>query len=115
MVENGIPQPSEKAIMSRNAKYFRLLTIGVLAAAMIGCESKDDNSLDQANRIDPQKVNDEVFWNHTPELWGTTDRPSDTAGRITRRFNYDGRMFWEDWTNAFYWDRPSRLNRRPIP
>lgn len=103
-------------MMSRNAKCFRLLTIGVLAATLIGCQSKNDQSLDaEANRVDPRKVNDEVFWNHTPELIGTTDRPDDMAGRITRRFNYDSRMFWEDWTNSFYWDRPSRLNRRPIP
>ncbi|MCC6907378.1 MAG: hypothetical protein IT430_05500 [Phycisphaerales bacterium] len=101
--------------MSRNAKCFRLLTIGVLAAAMIGCESNDEASLEEASRVDPQKVNDEVFWDHTPELLTVTDRPDDTAGRITRRFNYDSRMFWEDWINAWYWDRPTRLNRRPIP
>ena len=101
--------------MSRNAKCFRLLTIGVLAAAMIGCESNDDANLEEASRVDPQEINDEVFWDHTPELLGVTDRPDDVAGRIARRTNVDMRMFWEDWTNSFYWDRPSRLNRRPMP
>ncbi len=101
--------------MSRNAKCFRLLTIGVLAAAMFGCESSGDKSLDESARLDPQQINDGVYWNLTPELMEVTDRPDDVAGRIARRTNVDMRMFWEDWTNSFYWDRPSRLNRRPMP
>jgi len=101
--------------MSRNAKYFRLLTIGVLAAAMFGCESGGDKSLDESARLDPQKINDDVYWNLTPELMEVTDRPDDVAGRISRRVNVDMRMFWEDWTNSLYLDRPSRLNRRPMP
>lgn len=101
--------------MSRNAKCFRLLTIGVLATAMFGCESSGDKSLGESARLDPQKINDDAYWNLTPELMAVTDRPGDVAGRISRRFNVDMRMFWEDWTNAMYWDRPSRLNRRPMP
>jgi len=101
--------------MTKKARSLRVLCAGVLAAGMIGCESTDNSRMEGEAAIDPQRVNDDTFWNHTPELLGPTQRSDDYAVQITRRFNVDGRLFWDDWINALYWDRPTRLSRRPLP
>lgn len=101
--------------MSKKARCLHVLTAAALAAAFIGCESSDKSGLEGEASLDPQEINDSVFWDHTPELLGPTQRSDDYAVQITRRFNVDSRLFWEDWINALYWDRPTRLNRRPLP
>lgn len=100
--------------MPSKSTCLRMLSIAA-AAALIGCESGDKSGLNGDADLDPRKVNDAAFWDHTPELMGPTQRSDDYAVQITRRYNLDMRLFWDDWINAWYWDRPTRLNRRPLP
>lgn len=103
--------------MTKTARTLRYLGIGAVTFALVaGCESQDDSAaMEESETLDPQAVQDDVLWDLTPELRGVYDRDDDYAVRISRRVNADFRMFWDDLINSMYWDRPSRLNRRPMP
>ena len=58
-----------------------------------------------------QQVKDDA----TPNLDTLYQRPEDIDNAIVVTFDENGRMFWQDLGRAFYWDRPSRLTREPIP
>lgn len=78
-----------------------LLSAAALAlAALTGCES----SRYQQVKEDP-----------TPNLDTLYQRPSDIDNKVTVTFDENMRMFVQDLGRVFYWDRPSRLTREPIP
>lgn len=82
--------------------------VGVLAlggAALLvgvsgGCES---------SRVD------EVRADPTPDLETLYQSQDEIDNALTRTFDEDGRMFWQDLGRVFYVDRPSRLTREPVP
>ena len=43
-----------------------------------------------------------------------TERPEDAGKNMHVQANNNGRMFWEDWGRALYWDQPSKLSPLPI-
>ena len=75
-----------------------------LGAAIIagGCSSEGDRY--QAVKDDP-----------TPNIDTLHQRPADVDNSIVVTFDENGRMFTQDLGRAFYWDRPSRLTREPVP
>ena len=85
-------------------KFRRLLGMTTVAGAgallLGGCS----DSRYEAVKADP-----------TPNLQTLYQRPTDVDNSVALTFNENGRMFWEDLGRAFYWDRPSRLTREPIP
>ena len=58
---------------------------------------------------------DEVKSDPSPNIDTLYQRPVDVDNAVIVTFDEDGRMFWQDLGRAFYWDRPSRLTREPIP
>lgn len=51
----------------------------------------------------------------TPNLDTLYQRPVDIDNAVVVTFDENSRMFIQDLGRAFYWDRPSRLTREPIP
>lgn len=58
---------------------------------------------------------DEVKLDPSPNLDTLYQRPVDIDNAIVVTFDENGRMFLQDLGRAFYWDRPSRLTREPVP
>ncbi len=58
---------------------------------------------------------EEVRANPTPDLDTLYQNDDDINNALTRTFDEDLRMFWQDLGRAFYVDRPSRLTREPVP
>lgn len=57
----------------------------------------------------------EIRANPTPELRTLDKRPVDTANSFALMRNENYRMMRQDMARAFYYDRPSRLTREPVP
>lgn len=51
----------------------------------------------------------------TPNLDTLYQRPADIDNKVVVTFDENSRMFVQDLGRAFYWDRPSRLTREPVP
>lgn len=86
--------------MKFRAATFSTLTAMALVVTMVGCETSRYEQV----KADP-----------TPNLDTLYQRPEDIDNSVTTTFDENGRMFWQDLGRAFYWDRPSRLTREPIP
>mgnify|MGYP000092793521 CR=1 FL=1 len=87
-----------KSSKARAATLIGLVALASLSA--VGCET---------SRY--QQVKDDA----TPNLDTLYQRPEDIDNNIVTTFDENGRMLWQDLGRAFYWDRPSRLTREPIP
>ncbi|MBX3386301.1 MAG: hypothetical protein KF768_07005 [Phycisphaeraceae bacterium] len=75
----------------------------IAASAMIwGCASEQTRY--QQVKADP-----------TPNLDTLYQRPADIDNKVILTFDENARMFVQDLGRAFYWDRPSRLTREPVP
>jgi len=77
------------------------------AATLAGCTTAG-SSADHAQA-------ERIRANLTPELDTLYQRPDDMNNAMTVMADENGRMFWQDLGRAFYWDRPSRLTREPVP
>ncbi len=82
----------------------RRLTIAASALAVASLLTLTGCSTDAAYRFNP-----------TPNLDTLYERPVDAANAIALMRNENNRMFKQDLGRFFYWDRPSRLTREPIP
>lgn len=83
------------------SRHAAALTVLAAIATLSGCT--------EPSRY--QQVKDDA----TPNLDTLYQRPEDIDNAIVVAFDENGRMFWQDLGRAFYWDRPSRLTREPIP
>jgi hypothetical protein len=58
---------------------------------------------------------EEIKADASPNMDTLYQRPEDVDNAIALTFDENSRMFWQDLGRAFYWDRPSRLTREPVP
>lgn len=86
----------------KRSRLMCALALVTLAGGLTGCGSGDER-LD-AVRDDP-----------SPNLDTLHQRPADIDNAVTLTFDENWRMFTQDLGRAFYWDRPSRLTREPVP
>lgn len=94
--------------MTARATRIILLAAGTLAAAALsGCTT----AVSRADYAQAERIRADL----TPELDTLHQRPDDMTNAITIMADENGRMFWQDLGRAFYWDRPSRLTREPVP
>lgn len=102
----------------QNKTKIKFLVVGLLGLTLIGCESTEKEDQASILKSESQKTETELYAildDLTPELQGLTERPVDADVQIARTFNVNWRQFYEDWGKVFLLDRPSRLNKRPIP
>jgi hypothetical protein len=89
----------------KQAKTGALMCVAALAlAAGLGACSSEETSRYDAVKADL-----------TPNMDTLYQRPADIDNSVALTFDENGRMFIQDLGRAFYWDRPSRLTREPIP
>lgn len=89
----------------KQAKSSALMCVAALAlAAGLGACSSEEPSRYDAVKADL-----------TPNMDTLYERPADIDNSVALTFDENGRMFIQDLGRAFYWDRPSRLTREPIP
>lgn len=89
--------------MKIRSRALAILVPATLAVLAGGCAS-DPNDRYQAVKDDP-----------TPNLDTLYERPTDIDNAVTVTFDENARMFTQDLGRAFYWNRPSRLTREPVP
>lgn len=90
----------------RGNRYFGaagLLGVAALVGLLGACSSGEPTRYEQV-KADP-----------TPNLDTLYQRPTDIDNKVIVTFDENSRMFMQDLGRAFYWDRPSRLTREPVP
>lgn len=92
--------------MMRRTGMRGLIAMGIAGAALMAVGGTVGCSQNRAQ---------EVRANPTPDLETLYQNDEDIKNAIARTFDENGRMFWQDLGRAFYWDRPSRLTREPVP
>lgn len=78
---------------------------GLALVALSGCTSgAPGEGAASELRLDP-----------TPEAYTLHQRPEDVSNEFALMWDENSRMLVQDWHRAFFWDRPSRLTREPVP
>lgn len=88
---------------SKTRSMVCMATALAMAAVLGACSSEE------TSRYDAVKAD------LTPNMDTLYQRPADIDNSVALTFDENGRMFIQDLGRAFYWDRPSRLTREPIP
>ncbi len=79
--------------------------VGLAVVALSGCTSSAPGAA----------AADELRWDPSPEAYSLHQRYEDVQNEFAIMADENTRMLVQDWNRAFYWDRPSRLTREPIP
>lgn len=103
--------------MRRSMIFSMSAALAVIAFA--GCESapRDDDEVvlsEEEERIADVST-DAILDDLTPELLTLEERPVDVDVAVSRTFDMNWRMMYEDLGRVFLTDRPSRLSPMPIP
>lgn len=86
--------------------------VALAAFALTGCAANTLETYDLVNEPGPAV---DLRFDPTPEVYTLHQRPSDWRNEFGVMWDENVRMIRQDFHRAFYWDRPSRLTREPVP
>lgn len=103
---------SRSAVASRARRGLAAVAAALVAGALTGCSYNTLETYDLENDLGPAH---ELRYDPSPEAYTLYQRPSDWRNQFGLMWDENTRMMRQDFDRAFYWDRPSRLTREPVP